>query len=114
MKGHHQHQHQHHQPYLQFDAVVKYGDKQTDYIAATRNIIHELKNDLDLILCEVVVVQQMCDIHTEENIKNFEEVFDNTLFAMQLQNIKLEETLKRLGVEKDLEFVKLQLHVIDS
>uniref|UniRef100_A0A1A9WMD1 Uncharacterized protein n=1 Tax=Glossina brevipalpis TaxID=37001 RepID=A0A1A9WMD1_9MUSC len=86
---------------VQLEATINHCHKQQSaLIAATHEIIDELKNDLDEISCEAITVQQK---YSEQDQK-VETNLENSLKELETQNDKLEYALKHKTLECDAAF----------
>uniref|UniRef100_A0A1B0APV9 Uncharacterized protein n=1 Tax=Glossina palpalis gambiensis TaxID=67801 RepID=A0A1B0APV9_9MUSC len=86
---------------VQLEATINHCHKQQSaLIAATHEIIDELKNDLDEISCGTMMVQEK----SSEQDQTVETSFENSLKELETQNDKLEFALKHKTLECDAAF----------
>uniref|UniRef100_A0A1A9VXU3 Uncharacterized protein n=1 Tax=Glossina austeni TaxID=7395 RepID=A0A1A9VXU3_GLOAU len=86
---------------VRLEATINHCHKQQSaLIAATHEIIDELKNDLDEISCGTMMVQQK----GSEQDQTVETSFENSLKELETQNDKLEFALKHKTLECDAAF----------
>ena len=77
-----------------------------------RKIIDDLKNDLEQISCEVIMVQKECTDRDDEDDTHNVGDLELSLKALESQNDRLQQALELQTQTKETAFQELQTNVV--